>query len=431
MYSFVNLVNMIIFTEALLMAQTLSFGLPHRKHYVLRLMISTAAGCGISYLVPILQWKSFTLGWINTVLVYLAILGFVALCVVFCVDAKWMNYLFCAVGGYAIHHLSGNIYSMFDQLIWKDQDHMFYQYPYCLLYFLVYLVIYGIFTVFFYRNRNVQMIVNRRQVIYFATLVVVMNIVFSSLKMFADMYQDIGLLELVSSLYSVAIGFFVAVMLFGILEEGYLRHEIEVVDTLYKENMRQYELSKATMESIHDLKHRISAVLRDSDGISVKERDELEDKIFILDDMVKTGNETLDIILAEKKMLCRQYGIEFDCMADGAKLSFMETYDLYVLFGNALSNAIEGTCRQPEGAPRLVFLNISGKDCYIAIHIENTYDGSVVFENGLPLTGKEDKMAHGFGIKSMDRITEKYQGVMTLWAEDGLFNLDIVFPAAQ
>ena len=44
------------------------------------------------------------------------------------------------------------------------------------------------------------------------------------------------------------------------------------------------------------------------------------------------------------------------------------------------------------------------------------------------MTTKQDKAYHGFGVKSMRRITEKYDGDLSMNAEDGVFTLNILFP---
>ena len=60
------------------------------------------------------------------------------------------------------------------------------------------------------------------------------------------------------------------------------------------------------------------------------------------------------------------------------------------------------------------------------VHIENFYEGSLSFDNGLPKTTKKDKRYHGFGMKSIRMITEKYHGYFKVKAENGLFILNIL-----
>jgi hypothetical protein len=51
--------------------------------------------------------------------------------------------------------------------------------------------------------------------------------------------------------------------------------------------------------------------------------------------------------------------------------------------------------------------------------------------DGLPETTKEDKHYHGFGVKSIRYITEKYGGDMSVTMEDGVFSLDLIFSLPQ
>ena len=61
----------------------------------------------------------------------------------------------------------------------------------------------------------------------------------------------------------------------------------------------------------------------------------------------------------------------------------------------------------------------------MTMHIENSYGGDIVMEDGLPKS-QRDPRYHGFGMKSMDRIVKKYDGTLVVKAQDGIFNLDII-----
>jgi hypothetical protein len=63
-----------------------------------------------------------------------------------------------------------------------------------------------------------------------------------------------------------------------------------------------------------------------------------------------------------------------------------------------------------------------------SISVENYYDlgAQPTFEDGLPQTTKADKANHGFGMRSMRAIAERYGGTLVARAEDGTFSLDIM-----
>lgn len=62
----------------------------------------------------------------------------------------------------------------------------------------------------------------------------------------------------------------------------------------------------------------------------------------------------------------------------------------------------------------------------MSIHIENYFDGQVKFIDGLPSTSKADKHYHGYGMRSMRLIAEKYGGGLNVAVQNDLFSLDIV-----
>ncbi len=45
-----------------------------------------------------------------------------------------------------------------------------------------------------------------------------------------------------------------------------------------------------------------------------------------------------------------------------------------------------------------------------------------------PLTTKGDECNYGYGLKSIQRITERYGGIMNISSEDGIFLLRILIP---
>lgn len=64
----------------------------------------------------------------------------------------------------------------------------------------------------------------------------------------------------------------------------------------------------------------------------------------------------------------------------------------------------------------------------VLIHLENQCSRIPEFQDGLPVTDKADKAAHGFGVRSIRYLVEKYQGEVLMRAADGRFCLDILMP---
>jgi hypothetical protein len=122
------------------------------------------------------------------------------------------------------------------------------------------------------------------------------------------------------------------------------KEKIEI-ENVFRISERQHALSTQNIEIInqkcHDLKHQIIAMKRIAPEQQEKYIDELERAVEIYDCTLDTGNDALNIVLSEKSLLCKEYGISFTVMADGSALSRLEELEIYTLFGNALDNAIE------------------------------------------------------------------------------------------
>lgn len=176
----------------------------------------------------------------------------------------------------------------------------------------------------------------------------------------------------------------------------------------------------------HDMKHQIHSISKAA-AIDPETIRGIEETISIYDSIVKTGNQVLDIIIAEKSLYCGKNNIFISYMIDGEKLNFMSDTDVYSLFGNLLDNAIDVVLKL-ERDRRVIGITIKAEGELLSINSHNYYSGEVLMVDGLPVTAKEDKNFHGFGVKSMVMIVEKYGGNITFEAKDQVFNLNILLP---
>ena len=206
-----------------------------------------------------------------------------------------------------------------------------------------------------------------------------------------------------------------------------------IMEGLLRQEQEQHEISRDTIDVInrkcHDLRHQIAALRNMSSEEQEKSIAELENAVLIYDSFPKSGNQDVDIILAEKSLLAEKNHITIRSIVDGSGLRFLTVEDLYSLLGNALDNAIEAAAKEREEARRIITLHAAARGDLFSIHIENPCAKEPLFMDGLPVTSKPDKDYHGFGIRSMRYLCEKYQGVLTTGWEDGIFSLDVLFPS--
>lgn len=230
----------------------------------------------------------------------------------------------------------------------------------------------------------------------------------------------------------IATSVLLLIIQFGMFERVHITEEKEIAEHIARAVSRQQQMSKETIELIniksHDLKRSLAAIRLEND-INAREKSlqETEKAIESYDSLIKTGNHSLDIILTEKKLFCESNKIEFTYIVDGQSVEFIDGIDIYILLGNALDNAIESVMKEDE-CNRIITVNISRKNLLVLINIENYCSREIKFIDGLPQTTKGDKSYHGFGVRSIVRITEKYKGNFVARQANNRFLINIIIP---
>lgn len=212
------------------------------------------------------------------------------------------------------------------------------------------------------------------------------------------------------------------------MEKEYLRKLLHMQKEAYRVSSESVELIN---RKYHDLKHHIQ-LLRSELGSEEKLRylDEVEQDIRSYEAQNKTGNKVLDTMLTSKSLVCQKLGITVTCVADGKELDFMKPTDLSVLIGNALDNAVESVRKIEDPEKRLIHISVARQKSFVRIRVENCCEEEVRFSDGLPATRK-DARYHGYGMKSIRSIVEKYEGSMTVKVQDGWFELRVLFPRGE
>lgn len=217
-----------------------------------------------------------------------------------------------------------------------------------------------------------------------------------------------------------------------LFKKSELRKELEIMGLLWKKEKEQYQLSKENIsfinQRVHDLKHQIRAIRNAGKEDVERYLEEIEGSVRIYESIVQTGSAVLDTILTEKSLYCQERGIIISCMADGSQMEFINTVDLYAVLGNAIDNAMEEVARFQEEEKRQIDVLIYRRQQFLTIQITNPMEGNLVYEDGLPVTTKGNRMIHGFGLRSIRYILKKYDGVLTIREEDGCFSLRMLIP---
>ena len=344
------------------------------------------------------------------------------LTMVLCFEIRLLDILFFVMAASCMQHCVSNIYILSFKLLGLEIAGKASLY----IYLAEYLICYPIFYFVFVKKlqHEPEILSNYKKMLILS--VIILFFVYILFSWFNEQYFVQAISQIMCCLLLLSLQF-------NLFNEDKTKRQNEMLQSILYLEQKQHALTKETMDIInrkcHDLKHQVTALrMITSDEEREKYLREIEKATAIYGTRIKTGNDILDIILMEKSLLCDEYHIKREIIADGSLLNFMEDCDLSVLFGNALDNAIECLLKQEDDHKRHIGLRIIEKNHFISIHIENYNDMAISYDHtGLPVTTKNDGNCHGYGIKSISYIVEKYGGVLKISDKDNLFCVDILF----
>lgn len=417
------------------------YHLPKRKYFYLRFILSSLVCLVIAFSFPVPDDIGYTWWYISIMFFLLFACSFFVIFLSFKINFE--SCLFISISGYTIQHLAYSIVSLITSAIGNfDFSNMYTKSPLdfssfdvgtlivCLVYLSIFVLIYGAaFIINFKRNsQNGHLTIRSDKVLFFCAGSFLTNIILNSIAVYSNIEKSILMLL---NAFNILCCFLIYYIQVSLVRENKTDTELAFAKEMIRQSKIQYENQKDNIEMInikcHDLKHQIGKYARQN-GLDEKTVADIKDAINIYDSTVKTDNEALNIVLTEKSLLCNKNKINLSCMVDSSGLSNFSDGDLYALFGNILDNAIEAASKIEDTERRCIGLHVQSFDGFISIMIDNYYDGEIKFKDGLPLTVKENKVEHGFGLKSIRLITERYDGEMHISASDGIFRLTLLFP---
>lgn len=343
-----------------------------------------------------------------------------------CYKVKWLAVFAACIGGMAIQHIGYHV-SVLLCLIPGITAVIPAVYIEDMVCFALFLVCY--FTIGrivarneFYRNYDSRMIVIGAMTI-FVCLVIIrfvrhdqrLNHPIPTMTCVA-----LSLYAIVSCLLSLYVLFF---LWHYVSEKNHQFIELRLAEETKKQYKQQMKENEQLNIKFHDLKYKLNSL---KDNIPEEEKDSILTMLNQYDGTYHTGNEALDTILNKKSLTCLQHHIALSFMGDGSLLSFVDPLDVYSMFGNMLDNAIESVRKLGDKDQRVISLTLETKGSLIIITCLNYTNEKVRFVNGFPQTTKTGEMGyHGFGVKSIANIADKYSGNIDIQNQDNVFTLTV------
>lgn len=424
--------------------------LPHRARYWARLTIGCAVSVTLALLyIPISRFlEPYSLRHPIAIAPYWLAMSFLPVgFVLFCYETNLASALFrTMMGGFAENIVTVLIRYLFVMILFPSFP-LRHTVAYILLmaavYTAVYAAMYGLVgrrisvdVSDMYQNATSTTVVYMFAYLSYtailsATKVVCENVItpLNGNAAYTDIYRYLQFFMVADMLL---ISVVMTVVMWYSYERAFLQNEKQIMLQMAKDRESQYEFSRENIEMInrksHDLKHQLRALEQVSDEERRKQLRETRKAIDFYDAVVKTGNEALDTILTEKSVYCTNHNIRLSCSVHSDRLGKIGLVDLYTLLGNAIDNAIESTdaCTDPE--KKIISLSIRETAEMVYIQIENYYEGTIQMRDGIPVTHKADKENHGYGVKSIRAIVQRYNGIIRISTENQVFRLQMVMP---
>lgn len=424
--------SLIVFVGELLLATSVYvFKLRRRNHFWLWLVLCLSCFIGFAYSWSLIPYINSVTSIIFSILFFfIAFFGLIG-SLMACFKVNIQAAMFLGTAGYAMQHFTYKLIQIVIGSIEKgipsfvDNNYGIYG-IYASFVIISLPIFYNMFGKKIHNNETLIIKDSRLLIISIILIIctVILNLIYESFVKVSNLT-----LFIVGCLFDMVCCFLTLFIEFEMLKSKEISEAYIQMKTIWESEKKQLEISKENMDYMkilaHDLKHELneSTLLISKDKV-----DELNHRIAAFGNSIKTGNDILDLVIAERTLIVQKENINLSIIADGSVLSNMKQSDCYSLFMNIMDNAIDAVKELPKDQ-REISLAVRESMGMILIHEVNPFKGALNFKDGLPQTTKRDSMYHGFGTKSIKGIVDSYSGDCEISIKDNnIYVLNILLP---
>ena len=424
--------SLIVFVGELLLATSVYvFKLRRRNHFWLWLVLCLSCFIGFAYSWSLIPYINSVTSIIFSILFFfIAFFGLIG-SLMACFKVNIQAAMFLGTAGYAMQHFTYKLIQIVIGSIEKgipsfvDNNYGIYG-IYASFVIISLPIFYNMFGKKIHNNETLIIEDSRLLIISIILIIctVILNLIYESFVKVSNLT-----LFIVGCLFDMVCCFLTLFIEFEMLKSKEISEAYIQMKTIWESEKKQLEISKENMDYMkilaHDLKHELneSTLLISKDKV-----DELNHRIAAFGNSIKTGNDILDLVIAERTLIVQKENINLSIIADGSVLSNMKQSDCYSLFMNIMDNAIDAVKELPKDQ-REISLAVRESMGMILIHEVNPFQGTLNFKDGLPQTTKRDSIYHGFGTKSIKGIVDSYSGDCEISIKDNnIYVLNILLP---
>ncbi len=124
-------------------------------------------------------------------------------------------------------------------------------------------------------------------------------------------------------------------------------------------------------------------------------------------EVICSSNVVLNYLLNRKILQCEELRIEKTCIVLGNVQESIADIDMYVILENLIDNAMEASLKtdKPE-----IYVMICRTEDTLSFNIGNSVMNGIKEINTHTQTTKEDSRKHGYGLKNIKDVVDKYNG---------------------
>ncbi len=401
---------------------------PKRKYFWLASILVAVVAIPLYWLVDV------TIGDIN--ISYLIVLAIMIAACAFIYKVKPIQLIFGGVASFTVQHIAWDSSFLIFYAIGEENVANMPRAGLLAVFFGTYVLIYLImFLVLHFADVDVEF--DSRHPFSFIAAVVILFAVWFLAQLYS-LYDHYSLYYYIYADLLALAGLLIQIGYPHIIKvtenNKHLENDNQTLEQLIDLQAKQQQLSKETTDILnmkfHDLKNQLLVLGSKSENQQKEALAEMEENLDIYSSFAKTGNDALDIIITQKGLLCVSKKIRLTYILDGKAMSFMSDTDLTSLFGNILDNAVEALDTEEEDC-KIIKLYVTTVNGFVSITEENYCHHDLTFAEGKPVSTKGDPSYHGFGIRSIEYISGKYEGNVNISLEDDIFRISILIPIPE
>lgn len=208
------------------------------------------------------------------------------------------------------------------------------------------------------------------------------------------------------------------------------KHKLDLELQHVKMERQYFSDVNSALEEIRILRHDMRGELAIIHGYNEmdqkdKIRNHIEKKLLEMDvelipQLDKDNIITSFLNFKLKEAQIKGITVEIESNLSEENTVFIDKEDICRILNNILNNAIEANNDCDEKYIQIILKIVND---YIVIKSENPFSGNIINENGIIQTLKKDKTKHGYGLKSIKGIAEKYSGFIDIKYDSNSFKV--------